>query len=232
MNVLGEACLPLMLQLIVVVSADWNAVDGTLYCYQRSNAAHSWELFELPIPVALGKHGMAWGRGLYDLTDQPGLHKEEGDGRSPAGLFSLGTVFGDASHQIHAKNMPFLFVTDDLECIDDPHSKYYNQFVTASSIVSPDWNSSEKMMEIGSLYALGLVVEHNLNPIKSGMGSAIFMHIWRGKGIGTHGCTVMQEKDLNRIVSWLRKEQHPCLVQLPIEIYKNRQSQWNMPEIP
>lgn len=221
-------CFSLVLQLLVVVSPDWNAIEGTLYRYQRAHSALQWELAGAPIPVTLGKHGMAWGRGLHDLGD----HKREGDGRSPAGLFSVGTAFGDVLHQSFARNIPFLLVTDDLECVDDPRSLYYNQFVTADSVERRDWTTSEKMKEIGSLYALGLVIEHNLNPIEAGMGSAIFMHIWESPGTGTAGCTTMAENDLNEVVAWLDAEQHPCLVQLPFEEYRNKKSQWGLPELP
>jgi D-alanyl-D-alanine dipeptidase len=223
---------PLVLQLLVVIAHDWSSVEGTLYRYQRSSSTLQWELSGPPIEVTLGKQGMAWGKGLCDFSDQNRLGKKEGDGKSPAGIFYLGPVFGNASHQPYAKNMPFLLITDDLEYVDDSHSLYYNQFVTAHSTKNRDWKSSEKMKEIGSLYALGFVVQHNLNPIEAGMGSAIFMHIWRSRGMGTAGCTAMAENDLNEIVLWLNAEQHPCLVQLPLEEYLNKKSQWGLPELP
>jgi L,D-peptidoglycan transpeptidase YkuD (ErfK/YbiS/YcfS/YnhG family) len=223
---------PLVLQLLVVVSSDWNAVDGTLYCYERSTSSLEWTLSSPPIPVTLGKQGMAWGRGMHDLDDTQTFPKKEGDRRSPAGIFSLGSIFGDALHQQYSKNMPFLLITDDLECVDDSNSVYYNQLVRANSIEKKDWKSSEKMASIGFLYALGLVIEHNVNPVEAGMGSAIFMHIWRGQGLGTLGCTAMEEKNLNEIVSWLDREKNPCLVQLPIEEYNNKKSKWGLPELP
>jgi L,D-peptidoglycan transpeptidase YkuD (ErfK/YbiS/YcfS/YnhG family) len=225
-------CLPLVLQLLVVVSSDWDAVEGTLYRYQRTSEAHQWNIYGSPITIALGKNGMAWGRGLHDLGDQQGLHKQEGDGRSPAGCFSVGPAFGDLSHQPLANNIPFLLITEDLECIDDPDSHYYNQFVYRHTVKDQDWITSEKMIEIGPLYALGLVIQHNHNPIQSGMGSAIFMHIWRGKGMGTAGCTVMEENNLVDIVSWLDSRQRPCLVQLPLEEYRKQQPLWHLPDLP
>ncbi len=230
MNLLS---LPLVLQLLVVVSSDWDAMEGTLYRYERSpSSALQWELSVPPIAVTLGKEGMAWGRGLLDLSDEVGLVKKEGDGRAPAGLFALGTAFGDASHRRYAQRMPYLPITADLEYVDDPNSVYYNQFVTARSAKRRDWTSSEKMEEIGSIYALGLVVRHNLDPIEVGMGSAIFMHIWRGKGRPTAGCTAMDERDLNEIVSWLDIESRPCLVQLPLDEYRSKQFAWGLPELP
>jgi L,D-peptidoglycan transpeptidase YkuD (ErfK/YbiS/YcfS/YnhG family) len=220
-----------VLQLLVVVSTDWDAVDGTLYRYQRLPISSKWELMGAPVDVSLGKMGMAWGKGIHPASGQQRTNKREGDWRSPAGLFSLGTAFGDASHQKYAKSVPFLLITEDLECVDDPDSSYYNRFVMRSSIENPDWRSSEKMQDVGPLYAIGLVVEHNTYPIEPGMGSAVFMHIWIDKGEGTHGCTAMRESDLNTLVSWLDVKKHPCLVQLPMEEYRLKKEEWDLPEL-
>ncbi len=218
------------LQLLVVISSDWNAVEGTLFRYQRSNQTLPWECCGSPVPVTLGRTGMAWGSGVCDFTDQESSpHKKEGDGKSPAGLFFLGPAFGDVGHQSFAKNIPFLPIVADLECVDDPSSRYYNQFVMTDSIVEPDWKSSEKMREIGPVYALGLVVQHNVDPVTPGKGSAIFMHI--GEGKGTAGCTAMAKTDLEQVVAWLDGEQYPCLVQLPIDTYRDKKSEWGLPEV-
>jgi len=223
--------LPSVLQLLVVVSSDWNAVDGTLYRFQKSPSGE-WEFVAPGFPIVLGKQGMGWGRGVFDLSHEQGVHKKEGDNKSPAGLFRLGTTFGHECSRACAKNMPFLLITDELECVDDPDSVYYNHFVNTYSISHRDWNSSEKMKDIGPLYEIGIVVEHNLDPIKAGMGSAIFMHVWRTRGAGTAGCTALEVEHLRDVVEWLDLHQQPCLIQLPIHEYLNKRSQWGLPELP
>lgn len=223
-------CFPLVLQLLVVVSPDWDAVNGTLYRFQK-HPLGEWELVAPSVSVVLGKQGMAWGRGVFDLSHEHGVHKKEGDGKSPAGFFRLGPAFGNEFHQPYAKNMPFLFITDDLECVDDSDSAYYNQFVHVHSVENRDWKSSEKMQEIGPLYQLGLVVQHNLHPVKAGMGSAIFMHVWSKEGEGTAGCTAMEAAHLREIVEWLDIQKQPCLIQLPINEYNNKRSEWGLPEL-
>ena len=224
-------CLPLVSQLLVVVSSDWDTVEGTLYRFQRHQLGE-WEFVAPCISVDLGKHGMSWGRGVFDLSHEQGVHKQEGDGKSPAGLFRLGPTFGNEFYQPYVKNMPFLLITEDLECVDDPHSVYYNQFVHTHSVGNQDWKSSEKMKEIGPLYAIGIAVQHNLNPAKAGMGSAIFMHVLGKKGKGTAGCTAMEADHLREIVEWIDVRHQPCLVQLPIKEYLSKRSQWELPELP
>lgn len=217
-------------QLLVVVSLDWNAVQAVLYRCQRNPFTFEWECLGSPIEVRLGKQGMAWGRGLADFSNQQGMCKKEGDDKTPAGIFYLGCAFGDLFHQSYVTRMLFLLITDDLEYVDDPDSIHYNQFVTCST-TNRDWKSSEKMKEMGSLYALGLVIQHNLNPIQKGMGSAIFMHVWKNPDSATRGCTSMAQSDLHEIVLWLDAKQLPCLVQLPLEEYNRKKSTWGLPSL-
>jgi len=223
--------LPHISQLLVVISPDWNAIEGKLYCFQRNASAQTWELVLPPIPIVLGKKGMAWGRGVQDFTTHEGPHKVEGDGKSPAGLFYLGTLFGDAAHRSSALRMPYMLITEGLEWVDDPHSLYYNQCATLDACDKCDWKSSEKMDE-EKLYALGGVIEHNTSPIIPGKGSAIFLHIWRHNHTGTAGCTAMQEGDLSRVTTWLDCAAHPSLLQLPLNEYESKKLAWGLPQLP
>ncbi len=215
-----------------MISSHWDAVDGLLYCFERAHSNEDWKLFGSAISVTRGKKGMAWGRGIENFVGEAGVFKQEGDSKSPAGVFLLGSAFGDALHRSYARNFPFIVITEDLECVDDPHSIYYNQFVHRNAVSSPDWTSSEKMWEVGPLYALGIVVRHNDSPVETGKGSAIFMHIWRGMGEGTQGCTAMDEKALCDVVSWLNQDDRPHLVQLPLEEYERSKVVRQLPNLP
>lgn len=216
------------LQMLLVITPDWLHVEGTLYRYQRSSPQENWNLVAKPIPIVVGKNGMVWGKHAErDLENW----KREGDGKSPAGIFSLGPVFGDRAHQEIAMKMPFLPITADLEWVDDPHSQYYNQYVHASTITDRDWTSSELMAEIGYIYSIGVFVGHNIDPVEPGLGSCIFLHLWRNSKSGTGGCTAMEEEHLKEIVSWLDQSSQPCLVQLPYHEYASKKSHWKLPAI-
>ena len=209
-------------QLIIVVTASWNAHQGELYLFERENV--SWKLVEHTIPVVVGESGMAWGLGLHPTVQ--GNQKREGDLKSPAGIFSLGPAFG---HQMPALKVDYLPLKRSLEAIDDPRSRYYNQIVDTTDILDPDWQSSEKMGEI-ALYDLGLVIQHNLPHPHAGAGSAIFMHIWRDQESGTAGCTAMNRNHLLRLLEWLDRDKNPRLVQLPREVYQEVHEAWCLPE--
>jgi L,D-peptidoglycan transpeptidase YkuD (ErfK/YbiS/YcfS/YnhG family) len=220
----------LSLQLILVIIPHWNAVSGKLYRWERASYSDPWQEVGDPISITVGKNGMAWGLGLHEEVLDP-LKKKEGDARAPAGIFALGTVFGDSQHSSYAINMPYLVVEEDLEAIDDPESRFYNQILRRSSVSAADWKSSEKMKEVGFLYALGIVVKHNENPPVPFAGSCIFIHIGSEPIEGTAGCTAMAEEDLIKLVSWLDEKKKPLLVQLPLEQYIIKKASWQLPKM-
>jgi len=80
-------------QLLLCLSTEWNAPSGHVQRFERA-AFDAWQPVGDEIPVALGRSGMAWGRGLHPPTG--GLEKCEGDGRAPAGVFAITALFGYA----------------------------------------------------------------------------------------------------------------------------------------
>lgn len=214
-------------QLIVVTTQGWNENLGELSLYKREGKDSQWSVVQAFIPVVLGKNGLAWGIGLHP-TDGKMNFKKEGDGKSPAGIFSLGSVFGFASsdEMSHLK-MEYLPLHEFIEAVDDPFSSYYNCIVDKREVI-PDWDTSEKMSQ-EPLYAIGVNVHHNFPNPKANAGSAIFFHIWRDKISGTGGCTAMSQADLNSILFWLDKRKNPTLVQLPLSEYLALQNKWKLP---
>src|SRR5688500_220741 len=80
-------------QMIAVTTADWNAATGELHRYERESAQAPWREVGSASSVTVGRAGSAWGIGLHPVQSD-GPQKREGDGRAPAGVFSLGTAFG------------------------------------------------------------------------------------------------------------------------------------------
>lgn len=118
-------------QLLIVTTPDWHSVSGTIQRYERHGADEPWRKVGEPIAVVVGKGGMGWGDGvvavpIHAATDPV---KHEGDGRTPAGLFRVGTTFGYAQDKPAAWAMPYRLLTPATECVDDRYSKYYNQIV-------------------------------------------------------------------------------------------------------
>lgn len=224
-------------QLIVVTTPDWSSVRGTLHAFDRGADGH-WAPARLAgrdaaargVPIVVGKNGTAWDPAVAPPVKGP--IKAEGDGRSPAGVFALGTAFGFARAADAAwLKLPYVEVTPTLECVDDPASGAYNTLADRAAI-EPDWTSSEKMREIAPAYHWGVVVEYNTRPVVPKRGSCIFLHIGGDGGRGTAGCTAMAEPALTAVLRWLDKARAPVLVQLPAAAYAALRTAWALPALP
>jgi len=211
-------------QAMVVTVPSWNSVDGTLIRYQRTDG--KWQQVGDKIPIVVGKSGLGWD-GIIEPTAAEGQPvKKEGDGRSPAGIFRLKEAFGFDPTSPETK-MAYMPLTEYTECVDDASSNAYNQVVDLKQIPNPDWNSSEKMRTI-DVYQIGLVVDYNSLDIPAA-GSCIFMHIWKGPGHGTAGCTAMEEDKLKDIIGWIDPQRNPLLIQLPAQMYGAVKESWQLP---
>jgi D-alanyl-D-alanine dipeptidase len=223
-------------QILVVTTPDWNAVAGTLQRYERIQAHKKWKAIGDPIPVVVGKSGLGWGAGVTPVSDAGAREaldpvKQEGDKKSPAGIFRLSTAFGYAAQEKAGWKMPYVSLTPSVECVDDVHSKFYNRVVDRAT-VSPDWNSSEHMLRTHGLYRWGLVVDHNAELKTPGTGSCVFMHIWMGPDQGTSGCTAMTQEHLETVLAWLDPARSPLLVQFPRLQYEKLRKHWKLPVLP
>ncbi len=213
-------------QALVVITASWDSVPGTLQRFERASSTGRWKPVGTPIPVVVAKNGLAWGRDLRATTTE-GPIKKEGDGKSPAGVYPLGTAFGLSNKKLRGLRLPYRFLDNNVECVDDAQSKHYNQLVTKQQAGQPDWNSSEKMWEI-PVYKWGVVVLYN-TPVEAGGGSCIFLHIWKGPESSTAGCTAMDAARLTALMTWLDPKKRPLLVQLPQAEYERLKAEWKLP---
>ena len=213
-------------QLVLVVTLNDTATSGALLRFERDSGDSPWKPLGSEWPIVVGKTGLASGAGL-NRAPVPGLSlKKEGDGKSPAGVFALASAFGFGEAGAGLR-LPYVRLTETLECVDDPGSRYYNRLVDRSKVSNPDWKSSEKMREIGE-YEWGVVVAHNSEPIEPGAGSCIFLHAWSGPEGATVGCTAMPTERIREIVHWLDPAATPILVQLTDEAYEALRGPWKL----
>ncbi len=220
-------------QLILVITNDWDAVDGEMRRYERSLVNKQWGEWKAvgeKTPIVAGRNGMAWGKGLHGDVIGDGPVKKEGDGRAPAGIFSLSSAFGYApQEQAGEVKLPYSQATETLECVDDSRSLNYNKIIDRARVEKPDWESSEKMRRDDDQYRLGVVVDHNAKG-EPGCGSCIFLHIWEAPGKGTAGCTAMNPQAIEDVLRWLDAEKRPMLVQLPLSEFKRLRQAWGLPD--
>ena len=200
---------PVCRQVLLVTASVKKSISAELRLLELG-AAKSWQQVQETIPVTLGRNGLAWGMGEHTALSPDGFRlKREGDGCSPAGVFRLPLAFGEAlTSQCKLSYLP---ITATLIAIDDSKSQFYNQIVDSAALTK-DWDSTELMQRTDGLYHWGIVVAHNPSN-QTGAGSCIFIHLWRGPGQPTAGCTAMSEANLLRILAWLDPALEPRLVQ-------------------
>jgi L,D-peptidoglycan transpeptidase YkuD (ErfK/YbiS/YcfS/YnhG family) len=226
-------------QVVFVTTAGWAATDGVLQRYSRGPNG-PWTPVGEPVPTVVGRGGLGWGIGLHGAALPEGPVKAEGDGRAPAGVFRLSAAFGYA--EAVPTGLPYV-ATPGLHCVDDRASASYN--LVRNVPPDRDWESHETMRRRNGLYRIGAVVAHNgpgvdaallpegarlgdAAPVPGG-GSCIFLHVWRGPGTSTAGCTAMPDAQLAEVLAWLDAEADPVLVQLPEAEAAALRGPWGLP---
>lgn len=174
---------------IIIVKAHSNTAE--IYAFS-SDTSGRWSHVLGPINGYVGKNG---------VTED----KAEGDKMTPVGYFSLSEAFGIRENP--GTDLPYRIVTTDSYWVDDPASKFYNQWVEGNA--EKDWNSAEHLLDYPEQYAYAVVVDYNRNPIVPGAGSAIFLHCGDNP---TAGCIALPEDSMLEILRWLHLEYNPVIL--------------------
>jgi len=220
-------------QVVFVVTPDWTATGGMLSCFER-DAGGAWTQHGASHAVMVGRRGCGWGRGLQPPVED-GPQKREGDGRSPAGVFTIGPAFGAAA--TCETGLEYRPLTGDDWCIDVADSPLYNRIVSTREVgAAAVAGSTEPMrrdlhLDGDGAYALGFVIGHNCD-CRPGAGSCIFAHLQGDPPGPTAGCTAMTEERLGALLRWLRADARPRFVLLPAAEAATRAAAWGLPTPP
>ena len=118
--------------------------------------------------------------------------KTEGDGASPAGVWPLRRVLWRADRLPRPRtSLPATVLRQDDGWCDDPADPNYNQ-----RVAWPYGASAERLWRDDGVYDLIIVLGHNDSPVRSGAGSAIFLHVARRDFRPTEGCVALEAPDL------------------------------------
>ena len=216
-------------EVVVAIAPGWDSMQGHLQCFRRATGGQ-WQAASEPVPVLFGKNGLAWGRGV-EGTDEAGLQKKEHDGRAPAGVFKIGTIYTYDAALPSGADYPFHTVNDADAWVDDPTSPNYNKHVAIPDVNHPPaWFEKQKMRHGDFAYRWLVEIRHNADPAVPGDGSAIFFHIRRGESRPTSGCTTMAEPNLVKLIQFLRAEDHPRYTLLPWSEYQAKWRGWGLPD--
>lgn len=182
-------------QIIVVSNEKESQSKATVEAYEKTS--NGWIKSLPPMSAVIGKNGFS-------------QMKREGDLKAPAGIFRIGTAFGMPDTP-SITMLPYKSTTINDYWVDDVWSPDYNKWVRYSGDPYAKWKSFEKLRI--TRYKFAFVIEYNMNPIIRGNGSAIFFHIWKGSNISTSGCTAVSETNILKLLSWLKPDKNPIIIQ-------------------
>ena len=181
-------------QLLVVTGSE--SGPGSVTAQALDRAGNEWTSSFPPLDAVVGRNGFA----------EPGS-KREGDGKTPSGMYPLLLAFGyDRSVKTA---MRYRQATENDLWVDDPDAPDYNTWVKRGKTKA---GSFEELRRKDELYRYGVVIGYNTGPVVKGRGSAIFLHIWKGRTSATAGCVAMAEKDVLRILEWLDPAREPLIM--------------------
>ena len=179
---------------------------ATFRAYERSGGHSRWRLVFGPWPAETGSGHLV-----------PAAQRREGDHATPIGVFGIGaTMYG-----IPPRLAGLHYAYHHLVCGDwwdeDPYSPRYNRFVWVPCGITPgfaDW--SEALWTSPVAYSYFAVIKFNMDPVRGGLGSGIFLHNWMGGA--TLGCVALTQGRLLDVLRWLQPSAQPV-----IEIGTDRQ---------
>lgn len=180
--------------ILVVDNSSFFFTRTTLFAMEKRN--DNWQMAFGPIDAVIGRNGFA-----------PKGEKREGDGKTPSGIYPLKMTFG-YDETVKTK-MPYRQALAYDIWVDDPQADDYNRW---TKIQETKAASYEMMKREDDQYKYGIVIEYNTDPVIKGNGSAIFLHIWKGKDIPTAGCVAVSEEDMIKILSWLDPAASPLIL--------------------
>lgn len=182
-------------QVVVVYTDGYKNVTGTCETFSLING--NWTRAFNPFCINLGYNGFALVNG-----------KIEGDGKSPQGKYSFGSMmFGKyANPGVH---FTYRKVDSNDFWVDDSSSSLYNQYVRGPN--NGRWKSAESLLRSDNLYSYAAVINYNASRTP-GKGSAIFFHQWSSLGSGTSGCIATPQGNLLNVLGWLDKSKNPIII--------------------
>jgi L,D-peptidoglycan transpeptidase YkuD (ErfK/YbiS/YcfS/YnhG family) len=125
------------------------------------------------------------------------LDKREGDGATPVGVLPLRAVLYRADRQaVPVCAVPVRPLGGSDGWCDDPDHAAYNRLVRL-----PIDARAEALWREDAVYDIIGVLGWNDDPVRPGLGSAIFLHLARPDFTPTEGCIALAADDLCRILA-------------------------------
>jgi L,D-peptidoglycan transpeptidase YkuD (ErfK/YbiS/YcfS/YnhG family) len=183
-------------QLITVHASRYRTTYATFRRWSRTGAEGCFA------PV-----GGAWTArlGVNGLKDR----RREGDGTTPTGVYGIGPVMYGSAPNPGVRYRYRKVVCGDW-WVEDPRSPAYNTFQHVPCGRRPPFRTNPPgMWQDPVAYRHLAVIQFNMRPVVPGRGSAIFLHV--SKGRPTVGCISLPASQLIATLRWLRPGERPLI---------------------
>jgi L,D-peptidoglycan transpeptidase YkuD (ErfK/YbiS/YcfS/YnhG family) len=178
-------------QLVTVLVPSATSTSGVLRGWHREPGGR-WAGTLGPVSVRVGSDGVGAAR--------------EGVNRTPRGTFDLPSAFGRQPNP--GTRMPYRRVGTSDWWVSDPHSPAYNTFRhCAPGSCGFDEAAGENLGRAGASYDYAVVIGYNTAPVRSGAGSAFFVHV--DAGARSQGCVEVPRASELALLRWLDPAQRP-----------------------
>jgi len=222
-------------QLLVAITDNWDTLSCKIYLCEKDSG--KWLINDTILDGVTGKKGLAWGIGIHDSltldTIDAYTQKMEGDMKSPAGIFNIGTCYGYADSLPFSSSLTYVAIKPSFHGVDDPSSEFYNQIIDTENLQGSSedyYNSFEVIKRKDNLYKWFFQIKHNPDNTPS-KGSLIFFHVWRDASHGTAGCIATSEENILSVLQWLNSDKSPKIIILPKNVYIDFQQKYDCPQI-
>jgi L,D-peptidoglycan transpeptidase YkuD (ErfK/YbiS/YcfS/YnhG family) len=182
-------------KLIIVTVDRLNDTKAELHTFERKSPASSWTKSSGPETCVVGARGVGWGHPYLSFRRGEEPVKEEGDERTPAGIYRVGTMFGFAKD-----NRPnYVQLTPGRQfCVEDTSSPYYGKIVPQTLV--GEKTLGQKMASVEQ-FRRGIFIDYPARPAFKA-GSCIFMQVWKGEGVGNSAHIGLPEERILRLQDW------------------------------
>jgi L,D-peptidoglycan transpeptidase YkuD (ErfK/YbiS/YcfS/YnhG family) len=184
-------------QVVIVTTKSWSSTAATVQTFEKD--ADGWHVVFAPMASLIGRSGFS-------------ANRTEGDGTTPTGKYSFGTMFG----QQPSPGVKFPYRQPDAQSVwvGDDASPYYNSWQENAAL------SGEHLASSGfaRAYAYAAVINFNMSPVVPRKGSAIFLHVSTGNP--TAGCVSVAQSNLLEILRWLDPARDPVIVMGPTSVIR------------
>ncbi len=188
-------------QIVLVTNEYLSSKVATIQTFEKVNG--KWVVKNTNINATVGYKGFA-----------PYKEKQEGDHKTPTGIYYLGPVYSYPEAKVSTK-MEYWVASKNDYWIDDANSAQYNRWVTSNIDLIAKYKkkeefSGERMHRDDDKYKYGIAVQYNMDQVK-GKGSVITVHILIA-GAATEGCIAIPEAKLISIIGWLDPVKKPLII--------------------